>query len=43
MRQTVDAIVIACMFVALYINWTDFPKSSRVVSGPLIKLGVNNE
>ena len=40
MRKTVDAIVIACMFGALYINWTDFPKPSQMVSGPLIKLGV---
>jgi hypothetical protein len=40
MRKTVDGIVIACMFVAIYINWTDFPKSSRVEAGPLIKIGV---
>jgi hypothetical protein len=40
MRKTVDVIVITCMFVVIYINWTDFPKSSRVVSGPLIKLGI---
>jgi len=40
MRKTVDAIVIACMFVAVYINWTDFPKQSQVVSGSLIKIGV---
>ena len=40
MRKTVDAIVIACLFVALYINWTDFPKQPQVVRGPLTKIGV---
>jgi hypothetical protein len=40
MRKTIDGIVIACMFVAIYINWTDFPKQSHAVSGPLIKFGV---
>jgi len=40
MKRTVDAMVIACMFVALYINLTDFPESSRIVHGHLIKLGV---
>ena len=35
-----DRIVIICMFVALYINWTDFPKQPQVVRGPLIKIGV---
>jgi hypothetical protein len=39
MRKIVDAVVIACMFVALYINLTDFPKQ-QVVRGPLIKLEV---
>jgi hypothetical protein len=43
MRKTIDGIVIACMFVALYINWTDFPKPSQVVSGTLIKLELKNE
>jgi hypothetical protein len=40
MRQAIDAIVIVCMFMALYINLTDFPKQPQVVRGPLIKLGV---
>jgi len=40
MRKTVDAIVIVCMFIVVYINWTDFPKQPHAVSGPLIKLGV---
>jgi len=38
MRKTVDAIVIACMFVAVYINWTDFPKPVHATTGLLIKL-----
>lgn len=38
MRKTVDGIVIACMFVAIYINWTNFPKRSYVVTGPLTKI-----
>ena len=39
MKATVDAIVIFCMFVALYINWTDFPapKLPRLVTGHLEK------
>jgi len=41
MRKTIDAIVIACMFVAIYINWTDFPKPSHTVQGQLIKSGIN--
>ena len=40
MRKAVDRIVIACMFVAIYINWTDFPKAKRVEHGPLVKIGV---
>jgi len=40
MRKTVDGIVIACMFVAIYINWTDFPKTSHTMNGSLIKLEV---
>lgn len=40
MKKTVDAIVIACMFVAVYINWTDFPRPLHTVTVPLIKLGV---
>jgi hypothetical protein len=40
MRKVVDGIVIACMFVAIYINWTDFPKAARVESGLLVKIGV---
>jgi hypothetical protein len=40
MRKIVDGIVIACMFVAIYINWTDFPKRPQVVHGLLIKTGV---
>jgi hypothetical protein len=37
MRKTIDAIVIACMFIAIYLNWTDFPKQPQAVSGSLIK------
>jgi hypothetical protein len=39
MKTAIDAIVIACMFVALYINWTDFPKLvyAREVRGLLEK------
>jgi len=40
MRSTIDAIVIFCMFIALYINWTDFPKPRQTVIGTLIKIGV---
>jgi hypothetical protein len=40
MRKSIDAIVIACMFIAIYINWTDFPKQSQIVRGTLIKIGV---
>ena len=40
MRKTVDAIVIACMFVAIYVNWTDFPKPLHTATGSLIKLEV---
>ena len=40
MRKTVDGIVIACMFVAIYINWTDFPKQPHTTQGHLVKLGV---
>jgi hypothetical protein len=40
MRKHMDAIVIACMFVAIYINWTDFPKQPQIVHGTLIKIGV---
>ena len=38
MRKTVDAIVIACIFVAVYINLTDFPKPAHPANGSLIKL-----
>jgi hypothetical protein len=41
MRKAIDGIVIACMFVAIYINWTDFPKARQVEHGPLIKIGVD--
>jgi hypothetical protein len=41
MRTTIDAMVIACMFIALYINWTDFPKQPQIVHGTLIKIGVD--
>jgi hypothetical protein len=39
MRKTVDWLVIACMFVAVYINWTDFPRPQpvREVTGLLEK------
>ena len=40
MKKTVDGIVIICMFVALYINLTDFPKQRQIVQGPLIKIGI---
>jgi hypothetical protein len=41
MKTTVETIVLLSMLGALYFNWTDFPKPTyRVVSGPLIKLGV---
>ena len=40
MRKIVDGIVIVCMFVALYINLTDFPKQQQMVHGPLIKIGI---
>jgi len=35
MRKTIDAIVIVCMFIAVYHNWTDFPKQAQVVHGVL--------
>jgi len=38
MRKAVDGVVIACMFVAIYINWTDFPKEARVEHGTLVKV-----
>jgi len=40
MRKMVDWLVIAGMFVALYINWTDFPKPQpvREVRGLLEKI-----
>jgi len=41
MRKAVDAIVIVCMFIALYINLTDFPKQQQVVHGSLIKIKEN--
>jgi hypothetical protein len=40
MRNIIDTVVIACMFVAIYINWTDFPKQPQIVHGSLIKIGV---
>jgi hypothetical protein len=40
MRTKIDIIVIVCMFVALYINLTDFSKQRQGVSGPLIRLEV---
>ena len=40
MRKAIDGIVIACLFVAVYINLTDFPKAARVEHGPLVKIGV---
>lgn len=41
-RNTIDCIVYACMFIVLYINWTDFPKpvAPCEVRGTLIKIGV---
>jgi hypothetical protein len=40
MSKAIDAIVIACMFIAIYHNWTDFPKQPQVVRGTLITTGV---
>ena len=39
-KVSVELIVYVCMFVAIYINWTDFPKQRQIVHGALIKLGV---
>ena len=39
-RSTVECVVYACMFIALYHNWTDFPRKPQVVHGSLIKIGV---
>ena len=41
MRSAIDAIVIVCMFIALYINLTDFPKQRQIVYGTLIKIEKN--
>ena len=41
MRKTVDALVIACMFVAVYINWTDFPRPVHATTGSLTKIGTD--
>ena len=38
MRFMIDVLVIACMFLALYINWTDFPRQPQVIRGMLIKI-----
>ena len=40
MRSKVDAIVIICMMVVLYINLTSIPKlqAVREVKGPLVKV-----
>jgi hypothetical protein len=40
MKSKVDAIVIICMMIALYINITSIPKleSVREVKGPLVKV-----
>ena len=37
MRTAIDWVVIACMFLALWHNWTSFepPKKSRTVTGTL--------
>ena len=43
MRSKVDGIVIICLFIALYINLTDFPKQRQEVRGQLIRIGNNNE
>ena len=39
-KTTIECIVYACMVMALYHNWTDFPKPSSEVRGKLIKIGV---
>ena len=39
-KSSVEFIVYVCMFVAIYHNWTDFPKQQQAVHGTLIKLGV---
>jgi hypothetical protein len=40
MRSKVDAIVITCMMIVLYINLTGFPKPQAVreVKGQLVKV-----
>ena len=45
MRSTVEWMVIICMFIAIYHNWTDFPKPQRAqeVSGTLIKINSKND
>jgi hypothetical protein len=40
MRKIVDWLVIVGMFLALYINWTDFPRQRQIVRGPLIKIEI---
>ena len=40
MRKTFDAILIACIFIAVYINLTDFPKPTHKANGPLIKVEI---
>jgi hypothetical protein len=41
MKSLIDIAVYASIFVALYHNWTDFPRPvpNREVSGPLIGVG----
>jgi hypothetical protein len=43
MRKIVDRIVIACLVLVIYHNWTDFPKQHQEVRGPLITVGVSHE
>ena len=43
MKNKIEWLVIICMFIAIYHNWTDFPRQQQVVRGPLIKIGIENE
>ena len=42
MKSIIDAVVITCMFVALYVNLTSLPERNREVRGTLIKLEKKN-
>jgi hypothetical protein len=38
MRKAVDATVIICMLIALYVNLTSVPERSQVVRGSLERI-----